>query len=116
MNLNHILNKTVFKSLQVRIIFVIIVFMLLPVLYFLHYNFSSSEKMLQEKTSNLILDNLQQVGNQIENTCLDIIKLSNVINADNTILSELISSSIENLDRHIHVNRQKNYYELSSQD
>ena len=114
MNFISILNKTIFKSLQVRIIFIIIVFMLLPVLYFLNYNFSYSEKMLQEKTSNLILDNLQQVGNQIENTCLDIIKISNVISADNTILSELTLSSIESVDQHRGI--QKNYYELSSQE
>jgi len=85
--------------------------MLLPVLYFLNYNFSSTEKLLQEKTSNLILDNLQQVGNQIENTCLDIIKILNVLSSDRIILSELSAGNTE-----VDHNQKRNYYELSSQD
>ena len=104
------LKKNMFKSLRVRIIFVITVFMLLPVVYFLNYNFSHAEKMLQEKTSSLILDHLQQVGNQIENTCLDIIKISNFISADQLILAELTSKIDRNPDR------QSNYYDLTSRD
>lgn len=54
--------REIFKSLQMRLVFIITVFMLLPVLYFLNYNFSTAEHLLQEKTSNLILDSLQLIA------------------------------------------------------
>lgn len=104
--------REIFKSLQMRLVFIITVFMLLPVLYFLNYNFSTAEHLLQEKTSNLILDSLQQVGNQIENTCLDIIKISNVLANDRIILAELSTGLLAEGDHQ----QKRNYYELSSAD
>lgn len=101
------------KSLQGRIIFIIILFIFLPVLYLLNYNFSHSEIILQQKTLDLILDNLRQVGNQIENTCLDIIKISNTINADDTILSTLPAVYPESQGSS---SNRKNIYTLSSRE
>lgn len=83
------LSSLFFKSLQVRIVFIIILFLFILTLWLLNNSFSRSEKVLREKTSNLILNNLQQVANQVENTCLDIIKISNIISSDSVILSEL---------------------------
>jgi len=101
------------KSLQVRIILIIVLFVFLPVLYLMNYNFSHSEIILQQKTLDLILDNLRLAGNQIENTCLDIIKISTTINADDTILSALSAVSAENSDD---LPNRKNIYTLSSKE
>ncbi len=101
----------IFKSLQGRIICIIILFIFLPVLYLLNYNFSHSESILQQKTLALILDNLRQVGNQIENTCLDIIKISNTINADDTIRSTLPEVYLESPAS---LTNRKSIYSLSS--
>lgn len=114
MKLIETVKRNIFRSLQARIVWIITVFILLPVLYLLNYNFASTEKILQEKTSNLILDNLQQIGNQIENTCLDIIKILNVLSTDHLITSELSAGLLEK--EVLDAQQNMNYYALSSRE
>lgn len=114
MRIVNVLYNKFYKSLQVRIIVIIVIFMFIPVIYLFNYNFSHSEKMLLQKTSDLILDNLQQIGNQIENVCLDIIKISNVISSDNTILSALAQDDGE---KSAHAaERPRDFFNLTSEE
>ncbi len=81
--------KMYFKSLQVRIMFVILIFLFIPVSILLNYNFSQTEAVLLEKTSSLILGNLEQLGNKVENITEDITKISSIASSDNLIISRL---------------------------
>jgi len=65
------------------------VFLFAPVIFSLNNYFKHAEKIIIENTSSLIMDNLEQVGDKVENVCLDIITLSNIIFTDDTILNNV---------------------------
>ena len=79
----------IFKSLQIRILLVVLFLIFVPVAILLNYNFSRTEAVLQEKTSGLILGNLEQIGNKIDNITQDIMKISSIVSSNSVIASEL---------------------------
>lgn len=89
MNMVSAFVKKALGNLQVKILLIILVFLFAPVIFFLNSYFKHTEKIIIENTSSLIMDNLEQVGDKVENVCLDIITLSNIILTDDTILNNL---------------------------
>lgn len=92
------LKSLFFKSLQIKLVLVIVFVIFVPTIFLVNYNFIRTERVLEEKTSNLIIDSMQQIGNQIENVCLDIIKLSNVISTDKIIINTLSQIDVSEND------------------
>lgn len=78
-------------NLQVKILLIILLFLFAPIIFALNNSFKHTEKIVIENTSALIMDNSEQVGGKIENICLNMIALSNIILTDNTILDNLSS-------------------------
>jgi len=95
----RVLNNTLFRSIRFRIILIITLFVFFPTFLLISFNFKYSENLLQEKISRLFVDNLRQIGNQIEYLCKDMIKLTNILNSNTVIknnLSEIASGGDEN--------------------
>lgn len=81
--------KKALGNLQVKMLLIILVFLFTPVIFSLNNFFKHTEKIIIENTSGLITDNLEQIGDKVENICLDMITLSNIILTDDTILNNL---------------------------
>ncbi len=92
---------------------IILFFLFIPVVLSIQYSFRHTESVLQEKTSGLILDNLQQIGNKVENVSLDIMKISSIMGSDKIITSNLVSPD-ESIT--LRANGIKDFYSLSSED
>lgn len=78
------------KSLQFRIIAIILVFLFIPMVISLNYNFAKAKQILQEKKSKLIMENMQQIGDKVENISQDMMKISSIISNDDTITDLLL--------------------------
>lgn len=99
----------ILKSLQVRIVIVLIIFIFIPFFSLLSYNFSKAEKRLIHKEMQLLDGNIMQIKQNIENVLENSIKLSNILTADKTLLS--------NLKNAVQVKEPpRNLYDLSSFD
>lgn len=81
--------KKAMGNLQVKILLIILVFLFAPVIFSLNNYFKQTEQIIIKNTSSLIMDNLEQEGDKVENVCLDIITLSNIILTDDIILNNL---------------------------
>ncbi|GLC79942.1 sensor histidine kinase [Lacrimispora brassicae] len=79
----------ILKSLQVRIVIVLIIFIFIPFFSLLSYNFSKAEKRLIDKKMQLLDGNIIQIKQNIENILENSIKLSNILTTDKTLLSNL---------------------------
>jgi hypothetical protein len=77
------------NSLQIRILLIIFIFLFVPIALLLNYNFVKMESVLQEKTSRLVLGNLEQIGNKIDNVTEDIMKISSMVSSNSVIASSL---------------------------
>lgn len=86
------------KSLQLRILLVIFIFLFVPIAILLNYNFVKTETVLQEKTSRLVLGNLEQIGNKLDNATEDIMKISSMISSNSVILSGLSGYGHKKID------------------
>ncbi|MCY9693234.1 sensor histidine kinase [Paenibacillus alginolyticus] len=78
-----------FRNLQIRIIVSIVILVFAAVFLSLNISFKHTETLFEQETSDLLISNLEQVGNQVENVTLDMMKLSNVLSLDDTITSNL---------------------------
>lgn len=78
-----------FRNLQIRIIVSIVTLVFAAVYLSLNITFKHTETLFEKETSDLLLSNLEQVGNQVENVTLDMMKLSNVLSIDDTVTSNL---------------------------
>jgi len=77
--------KRALGNLQVKILLIILVFLFTPVIFSLNSYLKHTEEIIINNTSNLIMNNLEQVGGKVENACLDMITLSNITLTDDTI-------------------------------
>lgn len=84
-----VLIKRVLGNLQVRILLIILVFLFTPVIITQNNYFKRTEKILIENTSDLMMNNLKQIGDKVENICLDMITMSNILLTDEVILDNL---------------------------
>ncbi|MCR8632794.1 sensor histidine kinase [Paenibacillus radicis (ex Xue et al. 2023)] len=82
-----------YRNLQIRIIVSIVILVFAAVFFSLNINFKHTETLFEKETSDLLISNLEQVGNQVENVTLDMMKLSNVLSLDDTITSNLSAFS-----------------------
>ncbi|WP_248930721.1 cache domain-containing sensor histidine kinase [Paenibacillus hamazuiensis] len=78
-----------FRNLQIRIIVSIVIFVFCAVFLSLQFSFQHTETLFEKETSDLLLSNLEQVGTQVENVTLDMLKLSNVLSSDDVVFSNL---------------------------
>jgi two-component system, sensor histidine kinase YesM len=81
--------KTALGNLQVKLLLIILIFLFTPVIFSINNYLKHTEEIIIDNTSSLIMDNLEQVGGKVENTCLDMITLSNIILTDDTILDNV---------------------------
>jgi two-component system sensor histidine kinase YesM len=81
--------KTALGNLQVKILLIILIFLFAPVIFSINNYLKHTEEIIINNTSSLIMDNLEQIGGKVENTCLDMITLSNIILTDDTILENV---------------------------
>jgi len=81
--------KRALGNLQVKILLIILVFLFTPVIFSLNSYLKHTEEIIINNTSNLIMNNLEQVGGKVENACLDMITLSNITLTDDTILDNI---------------------------
>lgn len=82
-----------YRNLQIRIIISIVILVFTAVFFSLNINFKHTETLFEKETSDLLISNLEQVGNQVENVTLDMMKLSNVLSLDDTITTNLSAFS-----------------------
>lgn len=85
--------KKAWGNLQVKILVIILLFLFLPVIITLNAYLRHTEQIVIDNTSSLVQYNLKQVGDKVENTCLNMITLSNIILTDDTILENLLIDS-----------------------
>ncbi|UUZ84996.1 histidine kinase [Paenibacillus sp. P26] len=78
-----------FRNLQIRIIVSVVTLVFIAVFVSLNISFKHTETLFEKETSDLLISNLEQVGNQVENVTLDMMKLSNVLSLDDTITANL---------------------------
>ncbi|TBL77652.1 cache domain-containing sensor histidine kinase [Paenibacillus thalictri] len=77
------------RNLQIRMIVSIVILVFIAVFFSLNITFKHTETLFEKETSDLLISNLEQVGNQVENVTLDMMKLSNVLSLDDTVTSNL---------------------------
>ncbi|PYI56372.1 sensor histidine kinase [Paenibacillus flagellatus] len=78
-----------FRNLQIRIIVSIVVLLFFAVFLSLNISFKHTETLFEQETSDLMISNLEQMGNQVENVTLDMQKLSNVLSINDSVASIL---------------------------
>ncbi|WP_339372296.1 cache domain-containing sensor histidine kinase [Paenibacillus elgii] len=81
--------RALFRNLQIRIIVSVVFLVFIAVSLSLHISFKHTETLFEKETSDLLLSNLEQVGNQIENVTLDMMRLSNVLSLDDIVTANL---------------------------
>jgi two-component system sensor histidine kinase YesM len=89
----------IFKSLQFRIFFIIFILLFVPVLLLLNYNFTRTEVVLKNNTSELVLSNLEQIGQKIDNVSEDIMKISSMVSSNSVIASNLMGYGHKEIDK-----------------
>ncbi len=89
-----------YRNLQIRIIISIVILVFTAVFFSLNINFKHTETLFEKETSDLLISNLEQVGNQVENVTLDMMKISNVLSLDDTITSNLSAFARTPVFRH----------------
>lgn len=91
------IKKKIFKSLQLRILLVILLFLYIPTAVLSNYNFNQMEIVLQEKISSLTLRNLEQIGYKIDYIVEDIMKISSMVSSNSVIISKLSGYKRKNI-------------------
>lgn len=81
--------RLLFRNLQIRIIVSIVILVFSAVFLSLQLSFKHTETLFEKETSDLLLSNLEQAGNQVENVTFDMLKLSNILSLDDIVISNL---------------------------
>ncbi|MBU7314745.1 cache domain-containing sensor histidine kinase [Paenibacillus oleatilyticus] len=81
--------RALFRNLQIRIIVSVVFLVFIAVSLSLHISFKHTETLFEKETSDLLLSNLEQMGNQIEDVTLDMMRLSNVLSLDDIVTANL---------------------------
>lgn len=81
--------RLLFRNLQIRIIISIVILVFSAVFLSLQLSFKHTETLFEKETSDLLLSNLEQAGNQVENVTFDMLKLSNILSLDDIVISNL---------------------------
>jgi len=102
--------KRALGNLQVKILLIILVCIFTPVIFSINNYLKDTEEIIINNTSSLIMDNLEQEGGKIENTCLKMITLSNIILTDDSILDNIsINPNQKNYNNDFHM-KETSYY------
>lgn len=89
----RILEKLSLKSLQMQMMLITIFVIVIPVAFLFQYNFKTSENILKEKTSQLILSNMEKSANEVERITQEIKKMSSLCEMNAQIMSNLRASA-----------------------